>query len=206
MGFVLSILYFLTYYLTPTVLFGSLAEYRIELILAAVIAVVSFPALNGSSVAKTAQLPALAGLALATFMSMLVGASWAGGGVNVLLLFIPNAFAYVLVCLFCTTRKKLQIVILMMLFVCLFVIGQGLVEMHRGLPTGLAAREADMRNSYFIGQSNDQKEWIYRLRGQGQINDPNDFAQLIVCTLPLMFFFWKKKRSVRNFFLVLVPV
>jgi hypothetical protein len=206
MGFVLSILYFLTYYLTPTVLFGSLAEYRIELILAGVIAVVSFPALQGSSVGKTAQLPALAGLAFATFMSMLVGASWAGGGVNVLLLFIPNAFAYVLVCLFCTTRRKLQIVILMMLFVCLFVIGQGLAEMHRGLPTGLAAREADMSNSYFIGQSNDQKEWIYRLRGQGQINDPNDFAQLIVCTLPLMFFFWKKNRSVQNFFVVLVPV
>jgi O-antigen ligase len=94
----------------------------------------------------------------------------------------------------------------MMLFVCLFVIGQGLAEMHRGLPTGLAAREADMSNSYFIGQSNDQKEWIYRLRGQGQINDPNDFAQLIVCTLPLMFFFWKKNRSVQNFFVVLVPV
>lgn len=206
MGFVLTILYVLTYYLTPTVMFGSLAEYRIELILAGVIAIVSLPALSGSSVGKTAQLPALIGLAFATFMSMLVGASWAGGGVTAVLLFIPNAFAYLLVCLHCTTKRKVQIVILMMLFVCLFVIAQGAVEMRQGLPQGLAAHDVDMSNSYFLGMSNEHREWFYRLRGQGQINDPNDFAQLIVCVLPLMFFFWQKKKKVRNFFFVLVPV
>ena len=193
MGFVLSILYFLTYYLTPTVMFGSLAEYRIELILAGVIAVVSLPALSGSSVGKTAQLPALVGLAFATFMSVVVGASWAGGGVTALLLFIPNAFAYLLVCLHCTTKRKVQTVILMMLFVCFFVIGQGALELRHGLPQGIDARDVDMSGSYFLGMSNEHKEWFYRLRGQGQINDPNDFAQLIVCVLPLMFFFWQKK-------------
>jgi hypothetical protein len=206
MGFVLTILYVLTYYLTPTVMFGSLAEYRIELVLAAVIAIVSIPAFGRSSVGKTAQLPALVGLAFATFMSVLVGASWAGGGLTALLLFIPNAFAYLLVCVHCTTRRKVQILILMMLFVCLFVIGQGAVELHRGLPQGVDARDVHMENSYFLGMSNEHKEWFYRLRGQGQINDPNDFAQLIICVLPLMFFFWKDKRKLRNFFVVLVPV
>ena len=206
MGFVLTILYVLTYYLTPTVMFGSLAEYRIELVLAAVIAIVSIPAFGRSSVGKTAQLPALVGLAFATFMSVLVGASWAGGGLTALLLFIPNAFAYLLVCVHCTTKRKVQIVILMMLFVCLFVIAQGAVELHRGLPQGVDAREVNMDGSYFMGMSNEHKEWFYRLRGQGQINDPNDFAQLIICVLPLMFFFWQKKRNFQNFLFVLVPV
>lgn len=206
MGFVLTILYLLTYYLTPTIMFGSLAEYRIELILAGIILIISVPLFGSSILGKTSQTVALAGLGFATFMSVLVGVGWAVGGLNALLIFIPNAFAYLLVCLHCTSKKKVQGLTLMMLFVCLFVIGQGLAEMHRGLPTGLAARDVDMSNSYFIGQSNDQKEWFYRLRGQGQINDPNDFAQLIVCTVPLMFFFWKKKRKVRNFFVVLVPV
>src|SRR5215472_3514533 len=206
MGFLLSILYILTYYLTPTIMFGSLAEYRIEVILAAIILFVSVPAMVRAGAVKTAQSLALIGLGFATFMSVLVGVGWAAGGMNAFLMFIPNAFAYLLVCLHCTSKKRVQIVILMMLFVCLFVMGQGLAEMHRGLPTGLAARETEMSNSYFIGQSNDQREWIYRLRGQGQINDPNDFAQLIVCTLPLMFFFWKKKKFLRNFVVVLVPV
>lgn len=206
MGFVLSIFYLLTYYLTPTVIFGSLAEYRIELILAAIILFVSLPAVSRSSVGKASQTLALLGLGFATFMSVLVGVGWAAGAMNAFLMFIPNAFAFLLICLHCNSKRRLQGVILMMLFVCLFVIGQGLAEMHRGLPTGLAAREAEMNNSYFIGQSNDEKQWIYRLRGQGQINDPNDFAQLIVCTLPLIFFFWKKNRSVQNFCFVLVPV
>jgi len=187
-------------------MFGSLAEYRIELVLAAVIAIVSIPAFGRSSVGKTAQLPALVGLAFATFMSVLVGASWAGGGLTALLLFIPNAFAYLLVCVHCTTKKKIQILILMMLFVCLFVIGQGAVQMHNGLPQGLAARNVNMDDGYFMGMSNEQRVWFYRLRGKGQINDPNDFAQLIICVLPLMFFFWKEKRNVRNFFVVLIPV
>ena len=206
MGFVLSIIYLLTYYLTPTVIFGPLAEYRIELILAAIILLASVPAMMRPSVGKTSQAPALVGLGFATFMSVLVGVGWPAGAMNALLLFIPNAFAFLLLCLHCNSKRRLQGVILMMLFVCLFVLGQGLAEMHRGLPTGLAARDADMSNSYFIGQTNDQKEWFYRLRGQGQINDPNDFAQLIVCTVPLVFFFWKKKSWLRNFFVVLVPV
>ncbi len=206
MGFVLSILYILTYYLTPTVMFGSLAEYRIELILAAVLFVVSIPSFGGSIVGKTSQTFALIGLGIATFMSVLVGQHWTAGGLTALLIFIPNAFAYLLVCLHCTTKRKVQGVILMMLFVCLFVIAQGFLEMRNGLPQGLAARDANMDGSYFLGMSNEHKEWFYRLRGQGQINDPNDFAQLIVCVVPLMFFFWQKKKKVRNFVVVLVPV
>jgi O-Antigen ligase len=208
MGFALSILYFLTCYLTPQVLFGPLAAYRVELILALVIVVVSVPSFSGAVIWKTSQSLAIIGLAIATFMSVLVGGGWGTGGVQAFLLFIPNAFAYYLVCLHCKTKKKFQIVVLMMLFVCLFVIGQGAAEMHRGLPTraDTEAPNVNMDNSYFFGMSNDAREWFYRLRGMGQINDPNDFAQLIICVLPLTFAWWKPKASVRNLFLVGVPV
>jgi hypothetical protein len=207
MGFFLSILYFLTYYLTPEVMFGSqVAQFRVELILAIILILVSLPALLRSKVFKTAQTPALIGLAFATFMSVLVGAHWAGGGLTALLLFIPNAIAYFLVYIHCRSKGKLQILVLLMLFVCFFVIGAGLRELRQGLPQGQAAENVDMPDSYFIGMGNSRGEWFYRLRGKGQIADPNDFAQIIVCTLPLTFFFWKRKRAVRNFFFVLVPV
>jgi O-antigen ligase len=206
MGFVLTILYFLTYYLTPTVIFGSLAAYRVELILALLVVVVSIPVLSGSIIGKTVQSLALIGLAAATFASVLVGQSWPGGGLTAFLLFVPNAFAYYLVCLHCRSRLKIQLLVLSMLFVCLFVIGNGAVEMHRGLPTGTGAEQVNMRNSYFLGMNNDKGQWFYRLRGKGEIDDPNDFAQLIVCVLPLLFIFWRKKKFVRNFVFVLVPV
>lgn len=206
MGFFLSVLYFVTYYLTPATIFGPLAAYRIMLIFAVLVVVVSIPALQGSSIWKTPQTLALIGLAIATFMSILVGAHWMGGGLSAFLLFVPNAFAYFLVCLHCNSKKKLQVIVLMLLFVCLFVIARGAVELRQGLPTGQEAEERDVDSSYFIGMGNDAGEWFYRLRGMGEIHDPNDFAQIIVTTIPLLFIFWQKRRIVRNTVLVILPM
>jgi hypothetical protein len=206
MGFFLSILYFVTYYLTPATIFGPLAAYRIQLIFAVLVVLVSLPTLIGSTIWKTPQTLALIGLAFATFMSILAGAHWFGGGVTAFLLFIPNAFAYFLVCVHCNSRKKLQVVVLMMLFVCLFVIARGAIELRQGLPTGDEAQQMDTDQSYFVGMNNDAGQWFYRLRGMGEIHDPNDFAQVIVCVLPLLFIFWRKKRTLWNFFIVILPM
>src|ERR1035437_9824108 len=129
MGFILSILYFVTYYLTPTTIFGPLAEFRIELILATLLLFVSLPALQSSFIGKTPQSLALIGLAFATILAEVFGAGWAGGSMQALMLFIPNAFAYFLVCLHFNSRKKLQILILTLLFVCVFVLAQGSLEL-----------------------------------------------------------------------------
>jgi len=47
---------------------------------------------------------------------------------------------------------------------------------------------------------------ILRLKGQGMINDPNDFAQVIACTVPLIFVFWRPKKGLPNFVCVILPV
>jgi len=206
MGFVLSALYFITYYLTPTTIFGPLAVYRVELILAVLVFFVSLPALVGSFIGKTPQTLALIGLAFATFMSVVIGGHWIGGGLSAFLLFIANAFAYFLVCLHCNSKKKLQVLVLMMLFVCLFVIAQGSIELQHGLPTSIDAQAANTDSSYFIGMNNDAGQWFYRLRGMGEINDPNDFAQLIACVLPLVFIFWRPKKMLQNIAFVILPV
>jgi hypothetical protein len=54
--------------------------------------------------------------------------------------------------------------------------------------------------------TNGAGEWFYRLRGLGEINDPNDFAQLMVCVVPLVFIFWRSKRLFRNLLFVMLPV
>src|SRR5208337_5276854 len=105
MGFVLSVLYFVTYYLTPVTMFGPLAEYRIELILAALVLVVSLPALTRSFILKTPQSLALVGLALAVVLSMLIGERWLGGSVTAFLDFMPSALAFFLVCLNCNSIR-----------------------------------------------------------------------------------------------------
>ena len=54
-------------------------------------------------------------------------------------------------------------------------------------------------------QSNDEGVWTYRLQGLGQLNDPNDFGQFQVCLLPLMFVFWRSKKTINNFAFVVLP-
>ena len=53
---------------------------------------------------------------------------------------------------------------------------------------------------------NDQGQLFYRLRGLGLINDPNDFGQLLVCVIPLLFFFWRPKKLFLNIAFVILPV
>ena len=205
MGFFLSVLYFVTSYVTPAVLFGPLAAYRIELILAVLLLLVSVPSIAGSLIGKTPQTLALIGLAFACLMSVLVGAHWAGGAAQAFLEFVPSPFAYFMVCLHCNSKKRLQILILMMLLVCLFVIAQGSGELQHANPHLATAEQGD-ENPYLFSQWRDDGETIYRIRGLGEINDPNDLAQLIVCVIPLVFIFWRPRRMILNILFVLLPV
>jgi hypothetical protein len=130
MGFALTILYLVTNYLTPVTLFGPLAEYRIEVILAVLILLVSLPKLIGSFIFKTPQSLALIGLAIATILSVLFGSIGPVARCKAFLDFIPNAFAFFLVCLHCNSKRKLQALVLMLLFVCLFVIARGCIDLR----------------------------------------------------------------------------
>src|ERR1035438_5072838 len=208
MGFVLSVLYFVTYYLTPATVFGPLAAAHIELILAGVIVVVSVPALTKTYIFRTPQSLALVGLTVSVFLSVLIGVRWAGGGVQAFQAFIPNAFGYFLVCLHFNSKKKLQVMVLMLLFSCLLVIGHGVQDLRHGLTQnngsqplaeGTSIVAGATSSPYFLAQQSDSGETFFRLRGLGEINDPNDFAQLIVCIIPLVFIFWRPKRQFLNF-------
>jgi hypothetical protein len=216
MGFVLSVLYFVTYYLTPPVLFGPLAVFRIELILAVLLLFVSIPKLMRSVILKTPQSLALIGLAFAGSLSVLFGMHWALGAMQAFPTFLPCVYAYILVCLHCDSKKKLQIIVFMLLLVCLFVITNGYIDERRGVSGDSTLQPGDTESinsylwdrehPYLLAMRNDTGEYFYRLRGLGLINDPNDFGQLIICLIPLMFIFWRPKRTPGNIVFVLIPV
>jgi len=218
MGFVLSVLYFVTYYLSPPTIFGPLAAYRIELILAVLVLVVSLPALTKSFILKTPQSLALIGLVLAVVLSVLIAEHSPGGAVQAFLIFIPNAFGYFLVCLHCNSKRKLQVVVLTLLFVCLFVIAHGGIDLLHGFPQAAPMQPGqsdveeeaavagwNMEHPYLLATREDTGEVFCRLRGLGEINDPNDFGQLMACVIPLIFIFWRAKKMLRNFVFVILP-
>jgi len=215
-GFVLSIVYFVVYYLTPMTLFGPLAQFRVEMILALLILLVSLPSIPGSFVLKTPQSLALIGLACVVFLSVLFEERWVGGALHGFLKFIPSIYAYFLVCLHCNSRRKVKIVVVMTMFICLFVIAQGTLDLRSGVPQSGPAiststgsvdqRLWSMQHPYLLAMKNDTGQWVYRLRGQGSINDPNDFGQVLVCAIPLLFILWRPKRKLANLTCVILPV
>jgi O-antigen ligase len=204
MGFFLSVVYFFVTYLGTSALLGSLASLHIELIVACLALIVSLPSLPGSILLKTPQSLALVGLAAAVFLSVLM-TGWLGGAVQAFLAFTPSAFAYCLICLHCNSKKRLQIIVLMLLFVCLFVIAHGCLDLHYGVSEVSAHQSETAASSYLLGQTNDAGEHFYRLMGQGFLHDPNDFAQMLVCVIPLVFIFWQERRIFANIICVILP-
>jgi O-antigen ligase len=214
MGFVLSILYFVTYYLTPAYIFRPLADAHVEVIIVALALIVSLPALMKSFLLKNPQSLALMGLATAVFMSELIGRHWAGGAVKEFFAFLPNGIAYILVCLHCNSKRRLQILTFVLLFICLLVIAHGYFDLLHGVPAsapppgtgfGDPLESGATASPYLMRQMNNLGDWTYRLQGLGALNDPNDFGQLLVSFIPLMFIFWRTKKMITNVVLVILP-
>ena len=109
MGFILALFYLMTSYLGTITVFGTIAKYHVQEILAAVVFFVSIPALQKTFLQKTIQSMALGGLAIAVAMSMLVGMNYYRGAITEFGDFIPNAFAYFLVVLHCRTKLRLPV-------------------------------------------------------------------------------------------------
>lgn len=215
MGFFLSILYLTTYYLTPAYLFGSFADWHVQVIITALAILFSIPALLKSFLFKNPQSIALVGLAIAVFLSVAIGRRWLGGAEIAIVNFVSNAIAFFLVCLHVNSMRRMKIVVVILLAVCLLDIAHGAYDLRHGVALAGPAPVADptkevalgaTASPYLLRQGNDIGETTYRIQGLGEINDPNDFGQLIVCTIPLLFIFWRKGKMATNVPFVLLPV
>jgi len=194
MGLFLTLLYILTAYLGPETLWGPIAQFHIEIILAGLATIASLHGLQRSRFFTIPQTYALVGMCVAVFFSMLF-TGWFGSIPGALLGFIPNAFCFFLVVVNFRTKRHLQFLIATFLIICLFTTARGY----------MALRAGNYLSPYLIAQGNDEGVSIYRLRGLAFINDPNDFAQVIVSLIPLIFFFRRKGSGLFNL-LLLGPV
>jgi O-antigen ligase len=194
MGLFLTLLYILTAYLGPETLWGPIYEFHIEIILATLALIASLPRIQESKIFAMPQTFALVGMCIAVFCSMVM-TGWLGSILPAVLGFIPNAFTFFLVVVNFRTKRHLQMLVLTLFFVSAYTILRG----------ALALRAEDFLNPYLMPQGGEDGTF-YRLRGMAFINDPNDFAQVMVSLIPCMFFFWKKGSLPRNVLFVLIPV
>ena len=190
----ITLLYILAELLGPPELFGSLTEYRVELILSIIAIIVTIPNLSSSQLFRSRVLLALAGLVFSIACSIALG-GWLGGVFYIGYGFLPVLLGFILVAVNCKTKRHLQLVILVLFAGCAFDVMMGLLGLMRGGET-----------PYVLVQGVDVFTTLPRIRGLEFINDPNDFAQLMVALIPLLFFFWRKGQPFPSVMLVGPPL
>lgn len=193
MGFVFTLLYILTAYLSPALLFGSVAQFHLEIVLACLALLASVPNLRESGVLRAPQTLAVLGMCFAVTVS-LIAAGWIGGAPAALYEFLPDSFAFFLVAINCRTRRRLQILVGCMVLASFYIISQG----------AIALRNGEIVSPWLYDQGFEGNH-IMRIRGLALVNDPNDFAQVLVSLLALSFLLWRPRKPVWNVLAVLLP-
>ena len=193
MGFALTLLYLLTAYLSPKVLFGDLAQYHLEIIIAILALLASLPSLPRSGILRAPQTIAVAGMAFAIVASFIF-AGLLREAPSAFYDFLPDSLAFFLIALNCRTRLRLQIVVAVLVCASVFIMIQG----------SIALRNNEILSPYLYDQGYEGNH-ILRLRGLGLVNDPNDLAQVLVSLIPCTFFSWKPKKLFWNLLFVLIP-
>ena len=194
MGFFFTLLFVFTAYVSPTILFGSLAQYHIEIVIAAITLFTSLLSMEDSGVSRMPQTYALIGLLGAVTMSLLL-VGWMGGVYEGLVDFIPNIMVFFFVVWNCKTKRQLQMLVVVLLAAALWIVLQG----H------IATVNLDRNSLYVLRMRNDEGAGFFRIRGQTFLNDPNDLAQFFVALIPMLFFFWRKGSVITNLLFVYVP-
>jgi O-antigen ligase len=194
MGLFLTLLYILTAYLSPSTIFGPLAPYHLELVMAVILLILSIPSFP-KGLFRQPQMLAIGGMLAGVFISLVL-TGWFGSAPQGVWAFLPDIFVYVLIVTHFKTKRHLQLVILTLFLASSYVILCGAIALHAN----------DGSSPFLYDQGIGDGIHIYRLRGLSIVGDPNDFAQVLVSLIPCMFFFWDKQKKAKNIFFVLPSV
>jgi O-antigen ligase len=189
MAFFFTLLYLLTAFVSPPVLFGSLHEYHVEIIIAILALLTSLPALGGSRFFELPQTWAIFSLWFLIPVSITLNASMREGA-TAFYGFLPVMFAYFLTALNCKTKRHLQLLFLALILGSVYFIIHGFLDLRANVSPSL----------YLYGE-----EGLRRLRGLGLINDPNDFSQVMVSLIPCAFLL-RRRSTFLNIFAIGLPV
>jgi len=129
--------------------------------------------------------------------------SWMGAPLNVMQQFGPALTLFLLAIWNVTSLNRLRITGGVLVLLAMILVGQGVAAYHFGY----------MQDKFLLhgDETEGEEDASYeaaapaRVRGLGEINDPNDLALALVATLPFLGLAWQRRRTIRNIFLVGLP-
>jgi O-antigen ligase len=195
MGYALTILYLVLSYLSPAVLVPALAPYHIQVVIAVFALIASIPGLLKAEIGKLFAFYCL----LAVAFIVLVSSTWNNGpgiGVHAFEDFASNALVFLLIIANCQSLRRMKIVVAVVALIALYYVFQG----------AHAVWSEDYSSDFVLQQHiGEGTEYITRINGLSFVSDPNDFAQLLVCLLPLLWLWHDPAHRFRNVLLVYLP-
>ena len=207
MGFFFFVLYLAVTWLFPGELFPALIPYRITFWLGVLGLVVSVLTLapTGKLTIRALPIALVTGLILSMMLSVMWADRWLGAPLDVMQKFGPVLTLFLLAIWNVNSLRRLRITGAVLLFLAMVLVGQGVAAYHFGyMQDKLLFRGT--------GDPDDEEEAPpaetdapARIRGLGQMNDPNDLALALVAILPFLGLAWRKGRTVRNVLLIGLP-
>jgi O-antigen ligase len=195
MGFTLTILYVVLSYLSPEVLVPVFAPYHIQLLIAALALLASLPGLVKAEIGKLFSFYCL----LAVLFFVLVSTTWNNGpgiGLRAAGDFGANSVVFLLVIANCQSLRRMKITVAVVAFIALYYVSRGAYALWSD------NYASDFLLHQHIGEGT---EYLTRIEGLAFLSDPNDFAQLLVCWLPLLWLWRDPDSRVWNLLFVYIP-
>jgi len=206
MGFFFFLLYLFTWFLFPNEIFPELIPYRIAFWLGVLGLVVSVLTLapTGKLTVRALPIALVTGLVLTMMLSVMWADRWMGAPAHVIQVFGPVLTLFLLAIWNVNSLRRLRFTAAVLPVLAMVLAGQGIAAYHFGfMQDRLLLREN--------GDPDDEDESPagtdvpVRVRGLGQMNDPNDLALVLVAFLPFLGLAWRKGRTVRNVLLLGPP-
>lgn len=216
MTFKLYLLLMALSYLRPFDLFApELAVYRPMLILLMIVLVMSLVTTRktGGGILTGQHIRLIWALLLAVTMSVTLVEGF-GNGMNSLVSFLPTVLLFLISGLNLTSLKRVKItgavivaslVVLSCMSIACFHTGfmkDVLILKQHGSDDSAELAAMDVNEIPALDTSG---RYLWRVRSVGFLADPNDFAQTIVCFMPVLFAFYQARRHLRNLLFLGLP-
>lgn len=222
MSFAVFLLYIFLSFFRPIELFApDLGDYRPMLVLWCV----AFVMACGRAMTRREAACRPVHIWLLVALCIVIAASqvligWAGGAVKALSEFSPSVMLFVLIILNVTSLSRLKATCFVLVVSMVLAAGFSIRAYHTGEHAeelvlrqntdahdayeGMSASEAKAA-AEVIPAKDDSGWFLWRIRGMGFLSDPNDFAQVLVLTLPLLWGAWRKGQRMHNLTQVILP-
>ncbi len=198
MGFVLTIIYIVLTIISPEQFGREWADYHALVYLAILTGLASLPNVLNRIHKPPVQTVLMIGFIIVIGVSQITN-GWLGGAIESWLRFLPNVAVFFFIVVNVTTVRRLKIMTLTVSTTCLLLTLEALYGYYSGFRADIFVLHQNLyQGESIVGE-------FIRLRGAGFLNDPNDFAQILLIAIALFFVGWQHKNLFANCLLVLLP-